>query len=152
MAQSNRAVGDEMIDELFWQTALTWQGVPYQHQQATKWGCDCVGLLLGVAKQIGYDFSQYDIPHRPLTAINDSLKDQIKQIGIKHEDYDNLPNSSLLLFKIDQYIQHLAIYYRGQILHTNRRTENGVVLIDYPQYLHDRLRGVYLIDWSRAST
>lgn len=35
------------------QNARTWLGTPYRHQHATKGaGCDCLGLILGVYKEI----------------------------------------------------------------------------------------------------
>lgn len=40
---------DHVID-----TAKTWLGTPYLHQASTKGiGCDCLGLILGVGRELG---------------------------------------------------------------------------------------------------
>jgi len=36
------------------QQAMQWLDVPYQHRGTTRRGCDCTGLLIGVARELGY--------------------------------------------------------------------------------------------------
>lgn len=36
------------------QSAKEWIGVPYQHRGFSRNGCDCTGLLVGIAREFGY--------------------------------------------------------------------------------------------------
>jgi cell wall-associated NlpC family hydrolase len=143
MDSSTRTVKDKELDLIFWSKAVEWIDTPFVHQQATPWGCDCVGLVVGIAKEMGYDLSSFDIPHRPLNAISDLLLQQVEPIAIRCEDY---MTGCLLLFKVGRYVQHLAIYSDGYIIHTDR-TMQMVKMINYPDELRSRLAGIYVLDW-----
>jgi hypothetical protein len=147
-----RSLIDRRLDHRLWYRSLRWQGVPYQHQAASRWGCDCVGLPVAIAKEMGYDFSKYDVDCRPRNAIDDILLDCVKSMSVEQESYRT---GSLLLFTIGRHIQHLAIWGKGrngqsQIVHADR-TNGKVVLIDYPRNLEERLEGIYVPDWSKAT-
>jgi cell wall-associated NlpC family hydrolase len=143
MDSSTRTVKDKELDLIFWSKAVEWIDTPFVHQQATPWGCDCVGLVVGIAKEMGYDLSNFDMPHRPLNAISDILLQQVKLTTIRCEDS---MTGCLLLFKIGRYVQHLAIYNDGYIIHTDR-TMQMVKMINYPDELRSRLAGIYALDW-----
>lgn len=145
MGAMQRTVEDRLLNLELWETATTWFDTPFIHQQATVWGCDCVGLLVGVLKQMGYDASGADVKSRPLSAISDLLKDQVEQLAIKTEYYEP---GCILLFRVGRYIQHLAIYNDGKIIHTDRTME-AVRHIDYHAELESRLAGIYLLDWGK---
>jgi cell wall-associated NlpC family hydrolase len=53
------------IGERFAQQAVQWLGVPYQHRGATQGGCDCTGLLIGVAQEMGY-LENYELRKYPI--------------------------------------------------------------------------------------
>lgn len=43
--------------------AREWQGVPFHHQGRTRAGCDCAGVLIGVARDLEievFDLTTYD--------------------------------------------------------------------------------------------
>jgi cell wall-associated NlpC family hydrolase len=52
------------IGERFAQQAVQWLAVPYQHHGATRGGCDCTGLLIGVARELGY-LTDYELRKYP---------------------------------------------------------------------------------------
>ena len=44
------------LNEIFAAKAIEWakQKVPYQHRGTTRRGCDCTGLLIGIARELGF--------------------------------------------------------------------------------------------------
>lgn len=99
--------------------ALTWVGTPFHEQQAVKGaGCDCKGLIWGVARELGFPeadsvhacFTAYDVAKRggiPVARLVEGLADL----------FDRVPRGSplelgdLLLLRagIPAVAQHLAI-------------------------------------------
>lgn len=145
MGAMQRTVEDRALDLKLWETATTWFDTPFVHQQATVWGCDCVGLLVGVLAEMGFDASGSDVRSRPISAISNLLKDQVEQLAVKVDSYEP---SCILLFRVGRYIQHLALYNDGRIIHTDRTMEM-VKHIDYYAELESRLAGIYLLDWGK---
>ena len=69
MQQDERTIGERVAQE-----AISWVGTPFIWQQATKGaGCDCKGLIAGVAKQLG-------LPE------GDSLEALTKDYMVVHEE------------------------------------------------------------------
>ena len=147
MDTSQRSLEHRKIDCKFWNNAFSWIGVPFVHQQATRWGCDCVGLPLGAMLEIGYNAFEFDDQTRPINAISNVLQERV---ALMADEVNQLQTGALLLFEIGGYVQHLAIYGRDhrQIIHTDRSI-GKVSLIDYPVSLHRRLAGIYMPDWDR---
>jgi cell wall-associated NlpC family hydrolase len=145
MDTSGRKIEDQVLDLEFWKKAVDWIDTPFVHQQATRWGCDCVGLVVGIAKEMGYDLGVFDIKERPVNAVANILQEQVELATVKVDDY--LPGS-LLLFRVGRFVQHLAIFNEGRIIHTDR-TMQSVKMIDYLEELKSRLVGIYVIDWHR---
>lgn len=56
---ADRRLGTAEIRRRIVAVARTWIGTPYRHQAALKGvGCDCLGLLLGVLRELGADVPQ----------------------------------------------------------------------------------------------
>ncbi len=44
----------EELRNKFTETARQWIGVPYRHRGTTRSGCDCTGLVIGIATEHGF--------------------------------------------------------------------------------------------------
>ncbi len=48
----------------FIDAARKWVGTPYHHQARVKGvGCDCIGLVVGVAREFGYEIDRPEFTH-----------------------------------------------------------------------------------------
>ncbi len=52
------------LQKAFAQEARNWIDVKYRHRGTTMRGCDCTGLLIGIARQLGY-LRVYDLRNYP---------------------------------------------------------------------------------------
>jgi cell wall-associated NlpC family hydrolase len=93
--------------------AKLWLGTPFHLQgRVRNIGCDCLGLLMGIAKElnikttdgtplVNFDRSDYHIIHD-----GKILEDQLDKLL---EQTDQIEEGSLLLLEYDKNPQHLAI-------------------------------------------
>lgn len=96
--------------------ALDWLGVPYAHQQSTRWGCDCIGLVIGIAKELElvpptFQLEPYSREPDPAKLLA-GLEDYLTPIPL-----DQKQTGDILLFKIRRHPRHLAIYNPPDIIH-----------------------------------
>lgn len=54
------------LQQQFAELAIEWARlkVPYQHRGTTRNGCDCTGLLIGIARELGY-LKNYELRNYP---------------------------------------------------------------------------------------
>jgi cell wall-associated NlpC family hydrolase len=136
-----------LIDEAFCLQAKNWESVIHVAQQSSRFGCDCIGLIMGAAKELHYDLSQWDVVDRPLNARDNLLLKQVEQICDRVTGEPEPGN--LLTFTVGKWVQHCSIYAGDdQIIHTDRSV-GRVVIINYPERLKQQLHGVYAIDWGK---
>lgn len=96
--------------------ARTWIGVRYHHQQASRAGADCIGIILGVAAELGYDWHHFDIPYRGRYPDGHTFQEQIEKAC---KSTDKPEPGDLLLFKIWHYPQHCALLTdKGTMIHS----------------------------------
>lgn len=96
------------------QAARGWIGTRFHHQgrlkktENSKGGVDCLGLLIGVARELELPFLAYDetdYSHYPDTEkLQQRLGAALKQIGV-----GEIAAGDILLLSIDSNPQHLAI-------------------------------------------
>ncbi len=88
------------------EAARAWIGVPYQHQGRTRFGVDCVGLLIVVAHDLGltdYDVSGYSrVPHSGF------LADECERMMQRIATVERKPGDVVLL-RFKREPQHLAL-------------------------------------------
>jgi cell wall-associated NlpC family hydrolase len=139
----------DRLDKEFLVVIRDWLGTPHVPQQKSRFGCDCVGVLLGAAYEMGYDFDEFDYPARPLNANSNILAEMVERSCDRIEE--KIPGS-ILLFTVGRYVQHLAIYVENnRIIHTDR-TVMKVVEIDYPASWDTRLYGIFRLKWDKAKS
>lgn len=95
------AVKPEQVVE----TARTWINTPFHHQARLKGvGCDCVGLILGVAWELG--LTEFDSKHYG------RIPDGQLLVELLHEHLTPLTEpelGSIALFRIRRHPQHLGL-------------------------------------------
>ncbi|MBD2694438.1 NlpC/P60 family protein [Anabaena catenula] len=86
-------------------TAREWLGTPYHHQARAKGvGVDCIGLVLGVLKELGvytFDFTDYD--RTPDSTVLQSLLEE------HCTQTDNPEPGDIHLFRIKRNPQHVGL-------------------------------------------
>lgn len=97
--------------------ALDWIGVPFHWQQSSRHGCDCKGLLVGVARELGLPEAESvaagiaDYGARvPVGALKRGLAETFQRVAGEPGD--------LLLMSFDGKPQHLGIHAGALLIHT----------------------------------
>lgn len=103
--------------------AREWVGVNYHHQGASRYGCDCIGLVIGCLLELGSDFSSFDIPDRTERPNGNQFQTQIELVcGAPQERPPQA--GDLALFKIYNEPQHCGIIsdlgYSLGLIHADR--------------------------------
>lgn len=85
---SNPPITNALISDLkiaFAERARQWLGVPYQHRGTTRQGCDCTGLLIGIAQELGYlegyVLRQYPIDWNLHAGAGNQVLDELSRFG-----------------------------------------------------------------------
>ncbi len=94
-------------------TARQWIDTPYHHQGRVKGvGCDCIGLIIGVCKEIGlidFDFTAYD--RTPDSTV------MMEELNRYCAPIDRPDPGDILVFRIKRNPQHIALKTNEGILH-----------------------------------
>jgi hypothetical protein len=159
--------GEKLIE-----IAKTWVGVPFVHNQASKSiGCDCGGLILGVAREAGLtriELPRYErgvAPAMLLTYLGRELESvwhegremssvfRLSSANVASAGWANVRTGDVLCLKTaapkgEAMPRHLAYWTGDRILHTEgRRGEDGkptgVVETAVDQRLFKRLHSVW---------
>lgn len=96
------------------QEAHSWLGTRYKHQGRVKissegkGGCDCLGFImgLGIKTKFGIDLKSYDQQVYPKLLTSNAL---LEQLDLLLEPMDDIALGSILLIKINNWPQHLAV-------------------------------------------
>jgi cell wall-associated NlpC family hydrolase len=104
--------------------ARRWERVRYAHLQSTRDGCDCVGLLVGVAKAVGLlppDFVRTPFPiDWHLHQGNEHFRDGIEALGGVAVPVTQLAPGMIALFRFGQVSSHAGIVLPGpELLHAS---------------------------------
>lgn len=99
--------------------SIRWLGTPYDHHSAIcSTGCDCVGMLIGILKQIGLMDKQYQprfyskqwMLHRSEEILIEDLNKYSSEVN-KNE----LSAGDILLFKFGRAASHMGIYFEDNL-------------------------------------
>lgn len=110
--------------------ARGWLGTPFQHQQRFKGlACDCAGLLIGVARELGLVAADFDVPAYPRVPDGLSLLRWCDEY-MTRVDREQLQPGQVIAVVIDAEPQHLGIvgdYRHGglSLIHAAARVPNG---------------------------
>lgn len=116
------------LGEAVWAEALAWKGTPFVWQASVKRvGCDCKGLLVGVARDLGRPEAD-SLPARisdygsrvPVAALKAGLAELF--------DRARTPEvGDILLLNFAGHPQHLAIFGGATVIHTYNRGPRQVI-------------------------
>lgn len=100
------------------EAARTWVGVPFMHQGRSRFGVDCVGLVICVSRSLGlvaYDFERTDYGRLALTS---ELADKLQQYCTRLE----APAPGCVVgVRWQRTLAHLAIYTGDTLIHAYER-------------------------------
>ncbi|MDJ0579101.1 NlpC/P60 family protein [Crocosphaera sp.] len=133
-----------MLVNKFLKEADEWVGTPRMDGQCKKQvGCDCVGLLIGVAKEIGYLPGDYKEPNYYQTARGDSLvKILEKHLKLTDRTKDSFIVGDIVVIEYGNQLTHVGIIYsENLIIHSHRKM--GVVKVNVDQALKRKIKKVF---------
>lgn len=95
--------------------ARSYLGVRYHHQGRNRAGLDCVGLLVCVARDLGFrtDGDRTGYSRQPYSAIRAALDESATPIPV-----DSYQPGDFLLMRFDSLPQHVAIVTDKGIIHS----------------------------------
>lgn len=124
--------------------AYTWEHTPYVDGQHSKFGCDCVGLLIGVAKALNYiDGSwkpEYYSPQWHLHNNDEKLLKTLEDIGCKAKCIEDRLPGDIITFQFFNVSAHAGLFMpNNNVIHS---------LIDRGVIMHG-LRGRWRMEWMK---
>jgi NlpC/P60 family putative phage cell wall peptidase len=128
--------------------ALSWQGTAYHNHAALKGvGADCIGFIIGVAKNVGLVPAAYDPGYYSadwhLHHNEERLVREVEAFGCTLRPCEDRQPGDLLLFQFGRVCAHSALLLEGeQVIHAVRDFGKVVVTGLRGEWL-ERLRRVY---------
>ena len=140
------SVGSSLRDAIITE-ALTWDKVPYIHGQHSRHGCDCVGLLIGVAKAVTLLPETY----QPCIYTSDwhchnsteLLKQGIEALGGLPIALQDIQPGDILLFRYAHAASHAGILLPGPRLIHAKRQARRVICHSFTPAAHPELDCAY---------
>ena len=149
-----------MIREKIVSQARTWIGTKFHHQgrlkgnSQNKGGCDCIGLLIGVLRELNFDFDSRfkdfcDEKNYQRIVQNDILLKNIEKF-FKKKDLSEISSGDIVLFSFSEKLppQHVGIIgeYQGNLTLIHSYLKIGSVVEHFlNDYWRQYLFGVYEI-------
>lgn len=105
-------MSNDELRKSFAEIAREWVGVRYRHRGITKNGCDCTGMLIGIAKSLGYlakyKLRMYQRDWNLHSAASDFVIEELEKFG------DEIPNSEMqngdvVVFRLGKCPAHVGI-------------------------------------------
>jgi NlpC/P60 family putative phage cell wall peptidase len=124
--------------------ALRWINTPYHHGQQSRYGCDCIGFVAGVARAVGLLPPSWTMPvyspqwhwHRNQQVLIETLE----ALGAPCIALDERQPGDLTLYTFGRVCSHAAILLPdNRIIHAVHRPGRVVIqplVGDYAQRLH----------------
>jgi len=126
----------------FVEQALTWQGVPYHHQQYSRHGADCIGWIVGVGLDLGYDWRSYDLPERTPQAQGWKLVEYIERLCPRTALAEP---GDLLVFRVRVDPQHCGLVLNDhQIIHSSSAA-GKVTVVDLDQRWREHIVASFIL-------
>lgn len=124
--------------------ARSWLGTPFHWQASAKGkGCDCKGLVWGVARELGRP--EADSLHANMASYGPAVDVRLLKAGLAatfDKRTDALPGDVLLL-KVGGRAQHLAILTGKTMVHTYGRGPRCVVEVPFTNIWRSQLDSVW---------
>jgi cell wall-associated NlpC family hydrolase len=106
-------------------TALQWLGTPWYSNQSEKGiGCDCVGFLSGVGKEVGFLGQDYTIRNHLNYDRNGEIEKELDRLFIPTKE---LVSANIILFRKLGIVTHVGIALDGEtFIHASEISQLGV--------------------------
>lgn len=110
------------LSQLYADRAREWVGVVYQHRGTTRRGCDCTGLLVGIAQELGllknYKLRSYSFDWNLHAGAGNYIVEELKRYS------NEIPKSEtrvgdILIFRFGKCLAHAGILVaKGLFVHS----------------------------------
>ena len=120
--------------------AREWLGTEWRHHQSVKGvACDCVGFLLGVAKEANLDLPDIPRPYARLPKNNEIQK----YLDANFTRTDTLSKDKILLLEFSGIYCHVAIATdKDSIIHADSK-QKKVIEHKIDQYWYNKIINIY---------
>lgn len=126
----------------FLHLARQWVGTVYHHGQAVKGlGCDCGGLVFGVAKEAGFVPKDAAYENVPRAIPDNYLRQTLRRYGMRSVPYYDRKPADVLVLEVLGREQHLGICCGETFLHV--MMDGRVVETPLDDRWLGRIRSVY---------
>ena len=142
------------LNERIVKEANRWLGVPYQHRSASRYGCDCTGLIIGIMQALGY-MQGYKLRMYPKDwNLHDMADNHIEEEILKVADKITGPAvpGDIVLFKyeLQKFVAHIGIVTENrQFIHCWEKS--GRVQLSSIEPWAKRLSAVYRFNEDKMS-
>lgn len=113
--------------------ARKWIGTPFKYYGRTKktiytkGGCDCIGLLIGIASELNYTINNrpiklFDTDRYSRLKNHKKLSTNLSRYFVE-KNISDLDIGDIVVFKINKYLEHIGII--GSYSSINKKTENN---------------------------
>lgn len=115
--------------------AMKWIGVPYEHRGTTRKGCDCTGILIGIAGEMGflegYELRQYPVQWNLHSGAGNQVIEEIERFAERIENAEAGPGD-IAVMRFGRCPAHCGIIVddNGLMVHslkTNGRVTYGML-------------------------
>lgn len=117
-----------------------WIGAPYLHQGRSRYGIDCLGLIILTLQKVGMkipDHCNYP-PQYDARQLLEGCQKYLQQISTA-----NINIGSILLFQVYNQPRHLAIATNRGMIHIRGGRSSHVTEVPIPPQWQKRIHSVY---------
>ncbi len=126
------------IQERFIEQAIIWANnhVPYLHRGVTRFGCDCTGLIIGIARELGfmgeYKLRNYSPDWNKHSGAGNYIAEEIGKIA-NEIPKPQTENGDLVIIRFYKCLAHVGILIdkdNGKFVHSldrSKRCEYGIL-------------------------
>jgi cell wall-associated NlpC family hydrolase len=106
------------------QVARSWIGVPFRHQGRSRAGVDCVGLIIGIARELDLPTGGIDRANYSRTP-DGTLESEVAARGIAT---DEPVAGSVVVIRFNRTAQHVALCTGPTLVHAAESIKGGRVV------------------------
>ena len=142
----------ESVNKKVADTAIDWvkSKVPYEFKGASRRGCDCIGILVGILHELGY-ILDFNLPYYPKDwSLHKGNEEKIINGLLKYANeipLKDMTPGDILIFHYGRYHSHIGIYVGNyEIIHCYEEANKCVYGVILHSAWEKRLRKAYRLD------
>ena len=119
--------------------ARSWLGVPWVHQGRNRWGVDCIGLVICVARDLG--LTDYDVRGYGRSPMGDFMRRECDRLMSPVREAEP---GDVMILRFSSMPQHVLIRSDRGVIHAWAPARR-VVEVEYPRAWRSRVVASYRV-------